>query len=63
MMVVSQNELKRKLSVGPGFIVDKTTLVLVKFTLLSYITGTRANCLLKTVIRHSRTYRLPCLDS
>ena len=33
MMVVSQNELKRKLSVGPGFIVDKTTLVLVKFTL------------------------------
>ena len=27
MMVVSENELKRKLSVGPGLIVDKTTLV------------------------------------
>ena len=27
MIVVSENELKRKLSVGPGLIVDKTTLV------------------------------------
>ena len=33
MMVVLENELERKLSVGPGLIVDKTTLVPVKHTI------------------------------
>ena len=33
MVVVLENELERKLSVGPGLNVDKTTLVLVKHTI------------------------------